>query len=43
MVRPVPYMTAMRADREAAAQTPISPGEVEIQATVTLTVALVSK
>jgi uncharacterized protein len=35
---PRPYLTAMRA--EAAPQTPIQPGEVEIRARVTLTAAL---
>jgi uncharacterized protein len=40
-IRPVPYMTmAARADPSAQAPTPVSPGEVGIQATVTLTVAI---
>jgi uncharacterized protein len=40
--RPVPYMT-MRAEMAQTAQTPISPGEIEIEASVTLTVALASR
>ena len=42
--RPVPYMT-MRAEtaQAGAAQTPVSPGEIEIQATITLTVAIAGK
>lgn len=40
-VRPVPYMTmTARADPAAQAPTPVSAGEVGIQATVTLTVAI---
>jgi len=37
--RPVPYM-AMRANAAEAAQTPISPGEIEIRAQVTVTVRI---
>ena len=40
--RPVPYM-AMRAEAAAAPQTPISPGEIEIEASVVLTVAIAGK
>ena len=37
--QPVPYGT-MRAEVAATAQTPISPGEIEIRVSVTLTVAI---
>jgi uncharacterized protein YggE len=40
--RPIPYM-AMRAEAAQAAQTPISPGEIEIDVSVTLTVAIGAK
>jgi len=40
-IRPAPYMTmTARAEPQAQAPTPVSPGEVGIQATVTLTVAI---
>jgi uncharacterized protein len=42
MPRPVPYM-AMRAEAAQAAQTPISPGEIEIEVSVTLTVAIAGR
>jgi uncharacterized protein YggE len=38
-VRPVPYM-AMRSEAAAAPQTPITPGELEIEGTVTIQVAI---
>lgn len=40
--RRIDYMTTMRADA-AAAPTPVSPGEIEIQANVVLTVAIAGK
>jgi hypothetical protein len=42
MPQPVPYMS-MRAEAAPPAQTPISPGEIEIRVSVTLTVAIGSK
>lgn len=41
--RPVPYMTMRAETAQASAQTPVTPGEIEIQATVTLTVAIAGK
>ena len=41
--RPAPYMAAREALTVVPTQTPVSPGEIEIQATVTLTVAIAGK
>ena len=43
MYKPTPVAMTMRAGMEAAApQTPVSPGEIEIAARVTLTVRIIN-